>query len=261
MQIIIPVFVLGIMGLVFGALLGVAAKAFKVEKDERIEKIAELLPGANCGGCGFAGCAAFAEAITKGVATPDKCPGTKPENKAKIAEIMGIELKNGPEMTACVLCKGTCDKAAENCVYQGISSCVAASRYGGGAKACQFGCLGLGSCVSVCKFGAISIKNGVAVVDEEKCTACGACKNVCPRNVIEIMPKEQRFYVACKSQEKGAALKDVCTAGCIGCKLCEKVCENSAVSVTNNLAKIDYEKCTACGACAEKCPKKTIALK
>ena len=258
MNVLIPVLVLAAMGLIFGALLGVAAKVFKVEKDDRIEQITELLTGANCGGCGYAGCSAFAEAVVAGKADAGGCPGTKDENKAKIAEIMGVKIKSGPKKVARVLCRGTCEAAGTNCSYQGIADCVAANRYGGGEKTCQYSCCGLGSCVSVCRFDAISIVDGIAVIDEEKCTACGACAKICPRHVITIMPKEQKTYVACMSKEKGAALKDICKAGCIGCKLCEKACEFSAISVNDNLAVIDYEKCTDCGACAEKCPKKII---
>lgn len=258
MNILIPVLVLAAMGLIFGALLGIAAKAFKVIKDERTEQIAELLSGANCGGCGYAGCSAFAEAVVKGEAKPDGCPGTKPENRLKIAEIMGVTISDTKPMVARVLCKGTCEQVSFKCTYNGISDCVAANRYGGGEKACTYSCCGLGSCVSVCKFDAIHIYDGVAVVDEEKCTACGMCAKICPRNVISIMPKEQKTYVACMSKEKGAALKEICKTGCIGCKLCEKACSADAVSVNDNLASIDYEKCTDCGACAEKCPKKII---
>lgn len=258
MSILVPVLVLSIMGILFGILLGVAAKVFRVEKDERIEKIAELLPGANCGGCGYAGCAGFAEAVVRGEAKPNGCPGTKDENIQKIAEIMGVTVKSGPKMVARVLCKGTCDNVSKKCTYDGISDCIASVRYGGGDKACAYSCCGLGSCVSVCRFGAIKIENGVAVIDEEKCTACGMCVKTCPRKVISILPKDKKTYVACKSKEKGAAMKDICKAGCIGCKLCEKACEYDAISVKDNLAEIDYDKCTDCGACAEKCPKKVI---
>ena len=169
MNILIPVLVLSIMGILFGALLGVAAKVFRVEKDERIEQIAELLPGANCGGCGYAGCLAFAEGVTRGEAKPNGCPGTKDENIKKIAEIMGVSAKSGPKMVARVLCKGTCENVSKNCSYNGIADCVAAARYGGGDKACKYSCCGLGSCVSVCRFDAIQIVDGVAVIDEEKC--------------------------------------------------------------------------------------------
>lgn len=258
MTIVTPVLVLGIMGLLFGAFLGLSAKAFKVDEDERIEQISELLPGANCGGCGFAGCSSLADAIVKGEADVNACPGAKQENKEQIAAIMGVELKCGKQMIARVLCHGTCDVAKNKCEYSGINDCASAKRYGGGEKACEYSCMGLGSCVEACKFDAIHIVDGVALVNEEKCVACGICVNICPQNVINIMPKEHKTYVACISKDKGAEMKDKCSAGCIGCKICEKTCEYEAVSCVDNLARIDYEKCTDCGACAEKCPKKII---
>lgn len=260
MQIIMPIVVLGAMGLIFGALLGIAARVFKVEKDERIDKVLDCLSGANCGGCGYAGCSSLAEAIVAGDAEPTACPSAKAENIEKIANILGIEAKISEPMVARVLCSGTCMVASNNCEYSGIETCEAANRYSGGAKSCQFGCCGLGTCVSSCKFGAISIVDGIACVDEEKCTGCGVCEKVCPRKTIRLIPKKQRVYVACMSKEKGAATKDVCKAACIGCKICEKTCENGAISVKDNLASIDYTKCNSCGLCAEKCPKKIIKV-
>lgn len=260
MQILIPVIILGVLGLVFGALLGVAAKALKVEKDERIEQITELLPGANCGGCGYAGCSALAEAIVKGEAEPSKCPGTKKENIDKIADILGIIVEEKEKIVAKVLCSGTCDKAAYKYEYEGITDCVAAQRFGGGEKSCSFGCTGYGSCVSVCRFDAIHIENGVAVVDDKKCVGCGMCAAICPKKVIDMIPAKQKVFVLCKSKDKGAVVKDSCSAGCIGCKLCEKNCPSSAICVTDNLAAIDYLKCSNCGICAEKCPKKVISV-
>ena len=260
MQILIPVIILGVMGLVFGALLGVAAKALKVEKDERIEEILELLPGANCGGCGYAGCSALAEAVAKGEAEPSKCPGAKKENIDKIADILGIAIEEKEKMIAKVLCSGTCDKAAVKYEYEGITDCVAAQRFGGGEKSCSFGCTGYGSCVSVCRFDAIHIENGVAVVDDKKCVGCGMCAAICPKNVIEMTSAKQKVFVLCKSKDKGAVVKDICSAGCIGCKLCEKNCPNGAICINDNLAEIDYSKCLNCRICAEKCPKKVISV-
>lgn len=260
MQIVIPVIILGVLGLVFGALLGMAAKALKVEKDERIEQVLELLPGANCGGCGYAGCSALAEAIAKGEAEPTKCPGTKKENVEKIAEILGITVEEKEKIVAKVLCSGTCDKAAVKYEYEGVRDCVAAQRFGGGEKACSFGCTGYGSCVSACRFDAIHVVDGVAQVDSEKCVGCGMCAAICPKNVIDMIPAKQSTVVLCRSKDKGAALKDICSAGCIGCKLCEKNCPDDAVHVTDNLAVIDYSKCSNCGTCAEKCPKGVISF-
>lgn len=258
MEILTPILVLGIMGLVFGALLGVAAKAFRVEKDERIEQVQELLAGANCGGCGYAGCSAFAEAVvTRGV-NPAGCPSTKKENMDKIAEVMGITVEEGEKLVAKVLCSGTCEKATNKYQYDGITDCVAVYRFGGGEKACLYGCTGYGSCVRACPFDAIHIVDGVAHVDAEKCKGCGICVATCPKRIIELIPAKQRTFVMCRSKEKGVVIKDICKAGCIGCKLCEKNCPKDAVHVLDNIAKIDYDKCVNCGICASKCPKQVI---
>lgn len=258
MDILVPVLVLGIMGACFGVLLGVAARVFKVKKDERLEKIEALLAGANCGGCGKAGCSAFAESLIAGEANIADCPGTKPENKEKIAEILGVSVGEKMPMVAMVMCSGTCGNVALNHRYEGITDCVAAARYGGSDKACVYGCIGFGSCVNVCPFGAISMENDVAKVDTEKCVACGACVDICPHNVIKLVKKSQRTFVKCISKEKGASLKNICSAGCIGCKICEKNCPKQAIKVVDNLATIDYTKCVNCGICASKCPKKII---
>lgn len=256
--IIEPILILGIMGALFGILLGVAAKAFKVEKDERIETISELLAGANCGGCGYAGCSAFAEALCQGKATLSDCPGTKQENKDRIAMILGVSTGKEEPMTAMVMCSGNCNSVALHCKYEGISDCIAASRYGGGDKSCSFGCIGYGSCTDVCQFDAIHIIDNVAVVDNEKCVACGACVDICPQHVIELVELRQRTFVKCKSHDKGASLKDICSAGCLGCKICEKNCPKEAIKVVDNVAKINYDLCVNCGICAQKCPRKII---
>ena len=258
MKILIPVIILGAMGAVFGVLLGICAKAFRVKKDERIEKIAELLAGANCGGCGYPGCSAYAEALCQGVANISDCPGTKPENKEKIAEILGVSVGESVPMVATVMCSGTCSNVVLNHHYEGITDCVAAARYGGSDKACPYGCIGFGSCAQVCKFGAITMENDIAVIDRDKCVACGACIDICPHNVIKLVEKKQRTFVKCVSKDKGASLKNICSAGCIGCKICEKNCPKDAIHVVDNLAVIDYEKCVNCGICASKCPKKII---
>ena len=258
MEILIPVLILGAMGAAFGILLGVAAKAFKVSKDERIEKVSELLAGANCGGCGYPGCGGFAEALCKGTANITDCPSTKDENKGKIAEILGVSVGEKVPMVAQVMCSGTCDKAVLSHIYEGITDCVAAARYGGSDKACAFGCIGFGSCANVCQFDAISIKDNIAVIDRNKCVACGACVDICPHNVIKLVEQKQRTFVRCISHDKGANLKNICSAGCLGCKICEKNCPKDAIHVKDNIAEIDYEKCVNCGICASKCPKKII---
>lgn len=259
MDILIPALVIGAIGLVLGALLAVASKIFAVEKDEKAEAITEVLPGANCGGCGFAGCGAYAEAISKGEAKISCCsPGGQAVSDS-IAEIMGVSAEAVEEKVAVVLCKGSDENAENKYNYEGLEDCVAVSRLqGGGDKECSYGCMGHGSCAKVCSRNAISMVNGIAVVDREKCGGCGECAEICPKKVIRIVPKNSVYVVKCVSCDKGAAMKTKCSVGCIGCKICEKNCPTGAISVENNHAVIDYDKCIGCGICAQKCPKKII---
>ncbi len=258
LDIIIPVVSLGGLGLVFGALLGVAAKAFRVEHNKQLEDICELMPGANCGGCGYAGCSALAAAIVDGKASPNACAVLEAGTVQQIGSIMGITINPNRRLIAKVMCSGSCDHAKIKCDYEGIVSCNAAQRYAGGESACPHGCSGYGDCVRACKFDAIHVVNGAAQTDPEKCTGCGACVSSCPKHLIDLVDAEQRTFVKCRSKEKGAALRDICTAGCIGCKLCEGVCLTDAIRVREHLAMIDYDLCVNCGLCAEKCPKKVI---
>jgi electron transport complex protein RnfB len=260
MEILLPVVAIGGMGLIFGALLAVAAKIFAVEKDDRIPKIEEYLPGANCGGCGFAGCSAAAEAIVKGEAPANCCPVGGNDTAKKIAEIMGIEAKTEEKMTAFVMCLGTADAAKNKYESNEHIDCHTANRLGGGMKECTFGCLGFGSCVEKCKFGALSLQNGVAVVAREKCTNCGACIAECPRKIIKRVPYSAKAVVACASKDKGKDTRNACSVGCIGCGICAKNCDAGAIEVVDNCAVIDYKKCTGCGLCAEKCPRGVIKM-
>lgn len=258
MNIIIPVLLFGAIGLIVGVVLSVASKLFAVETDERIEQISELLPGANCGGCGYAGCSACAAAIVAGQAPITACPGCS--SIEKIAEIMGVEAVGAQPKKAYVLCSGQTGKATKKYDFDGTMSCYSISQLKGGDKNCAYACLGYGDCVSKCSFGALSIEDGIVSVNRDKCTGCGVCSTICPKSVIKILPENIKAYVKCSSKDKGAALKDKCSVGCIGCKICEKNCEAEAIKVVDNLAVIDYEKCTGCGICAEKCPKKIIEL-
>ena len=258
MEILTAVLWFLLISAVLGIALAVASKFFKVEEDGRIGKICELLPGANCGGCGRAGCAAMAEAIVKGEEKPSKCAVASPEAISQISEIMGISVENAVKMRAQVMCSGTYDLAAKKYIYDGVRDCISAVSLAGGDKLCPNGCIGLGSCVSVCKFDAIKIINGTAAVDYTKCQACGACVNQCPKSLIKLIPMEAKYWVGCNCSEKGALTKSWCEAGCIGCKICEKNCPTGAIKVENNLAKIDYTLCNSCGTCAEKCPRHII---
>ena len=252
--------IIGAIGIIIGVLLGIASEKFKVEVDEKEILVRAELPGNNCGGCGFPGCDGLAAAIAAGTAPVNGCPvGGAPVGE-KIAAIMGVEAGSAEKKVAFVKCKGTCDKATVKYNYYGIDDChkIADAVPGGGSKGCTFGCLGSGSCVKACPFDAIHIVDGVAVVDKDACKACGKCVAACPKHLVELVPYEQKHLVQCSSKDKGKDVLSVCKVGCIGCKMCQKVCPSDAIVVEDNIAHIDPEKCTNCGLCAEKCPKKII---
>ena len=268
MDILIAIAILGGLGLVFGLVLAAASKVFYVETDPRLDQLNECLPGANCGGCGFAGCGAYAEAVLKGEAPVGKCASGGNEAAKAMAAIMGVQAEEVTRKVAMVRCSGARTFDAEGnltkgakmkATYEGFHDCLAASRVGGsGPLSCKYGCLGYGSCTRVCKYGAISVKNGVAVVDEDLCVGCMACAQVCPRKVITAVEPDRNVVIACNSLAKGAVTNRACTIGCIGCGKCMKNCPNGAITITNNLAQIDYSKCTNCGQCATVCPKGLI---
>lgn len=258
-NILIPVASMSGLGLALGLGLGFAGKKFAVEVDERQEQIQGVLPGANCGGCGYPGCGGLAVAIVKGEAKANSCPVGGTDVAKKIADILGVTAEEVERKTSYIKCNGNCDNAKLKYEYYGLKDCRAAVLTPGkGDKGCTFGCLGLGTCISVCKFGALSIVNGIAVVNKEKCTACSTCVNVCPKNLIELVPINNFVRVQCNSKDKAKDTKDNCTVGCIGCKRCEKICQSDAIHVVDNIAKIDYSKCTACKACINVCTPKVI---
>ena len=267
MEILIAIAVLGGLSLAFGLILAAASKAFYVETDPRLEQLNNCLPCANCGGCGYAGCSSYAEAVLNG-APIDKCASGGNESANAMAAIMGVKPVKMTRKVALVRCSGekTYDKdgnlisgAKLKGNYEGFHDCLAASKVGGrGPLSCKFGCLGYGNCVKQCQYGAISIKNGVAVVDEDLCTGCMACAAACPRQLIVAVEPGHNVVIACNSMAKGAVTTRGCTVGCVGCGLCKKICPKDAITITKNLAVIDYSKCDNCGLCATVCTKKLI---
>ena len=259
MAIVLATVLVALVGLFIGVFLGIAGKKFAVEVDEKEIAVREALPGNNCGGCGYPGCDGLAAAIAKGEAPVDGCPVGGGPVAAVVAKIMGQEVVETERQVARVKCAGTCEKTNDNYIYTGVEDCEMMSFVpGGGAKKCEYGCLGYGSCVKVCPFDAIHIVDGVAVVEREKCKACGKCVAKCPRHLIEMVPYSAPHYVACNSKAKGKAVTSACEVGCIGCKKCEKACPSGAITVTDFCAHIDYAKCTDCGKCKDACPRGII---
>ncbi len=251
--------VIGLTGILIGVFLGIAGLRFKVEVDERQEAVQNALPGNNCGGCGYAGCSGLAAAIVKGEAPVNACPVGGEAVGARIASIMGVEAGETVRKVAFVHCQGDCEKTHPDYEYVGAEDCRMVSFVpGGGPKSCNSGCLGYGTCVKACPFGAISIEKGIAVVDREKCKACGKCVEVCPKHLISLIPYDAKFAVACSSTDKGPVTMKACEVGCIGCGICQKNCPKEAVKVENFHAAIDQEACAGCGICQQKCPKKSI---
>lgn len=257
-NVLFAVCVLGGLGAFFGLLLAISSKVFHVETDPREEAVLSFLNGANCGACGYAGCAAYAAAIIRDDAPINKCAPAGNDGVQAIAAVLGREAQEMERMVAFVRCSGG-DKAHLKYAYDGILDCALADQaIGGGPSACAYGCLGYGNCTRVCLFDAIHIEGGVAKVDHEKCKGCMACVEACPKRLIVALPYAAGGTVACNNMDKGGITRKVCESGCLGCKLCEKNCPHNAVHVINNLSVKDFSKCVNCGICAEKCPRKLI---
>ncbi len=259
MELLIPVLWLGGIGLLCGLALALGAKFFAVKEDPRIGEVTACLPGANCGGCGFAGCGAYAAAVVAGEAPFNRCtPGGVDTAKA-IAEAMGSSFDGEMvAMVAVVKCGGDDGAASHRFAYNGITDCASAAAVAGGDKSCKYGCLGYGSCVRACASHAIEIAGGIAKVHRELCGGCGACVRACPRKVIELVPKSAEVVVLCNSPENGAAVRKVCTKGCIGCRICVKNAAEGAVQVDGFLARVNYAQPFDGEAALEKCPTKCL---
>ena len=261
------VLVLGAIALVASVVLFVISKKFAVHEDPRIGQVAELLPGANCGGCGFPGCSGMADALVKGADSGSidglRCPVGGDDVMNQVADLLGMAMANSEPMVAVVRCNGSCENRPRIAEYDGLRTCEAMNSTGAGETGCGYGCLGCGDCTKACQFGAISMnaETGLPEVDEEKCTSCGACVKACPRHIIELRkkgPKGRRVYVQCVNKDKGPVAKKACAVACIGCGKCQKVCKFEAITVENNLSYIDYSKCKMCTKCVDECPTGAI---
>lgn len=259
---IVPLLVLGILGLLLGIGLAIASKKFAVKTDPKVDIVFGILPGANCGACGFAGCLGYAKEIVEGRAKTGLCPVGGEDASKKIAEVLGIEITSRQKLVARIHCGGDISEKRQRGNYNGVKTCLSATLVSGGTVMCSYGCLGFSDCVNVCPFDAIKLRENLPPeIDEEKCTACGLCVKSCPRNLIELTPLEKRFLIACSSHDKGKITRQVCDVGCIACGLCVKKCPEKACTLENNLARIDYIKCKNLGECFKACPTKCIQWK
>ncbi|MBQ3116225.1 MAG: RnfABCDGE type electron transport complex subunit B [Clostridia bacterium] len=256
-SLLIVIAIVAVLAIVFALLISLVSKLCAVKEDERVSAVSEKLAGANCGGCGFAGCADYAKALVEGRATINDCGATANEQKEEIANILGLPFTATVETFAVVKCAGG-SKCKDKFSYVGNKGCTFQTVFAGGSKACADGCLGDGTCADACQNGGIKIVDGVAYTDKALCTSCGACIKKCPKQLIELIPKTAKVYVACSTKCRGKDVMGVCEVGCIGCGLCAKNCPEKAITMVNNLPVIDYEKCSGCLTCVGKCPRKSI---
>ena len=255
----IAIFCLSGLGLLASLGLGLAAKRFAVEVDPKIESVERVLPGTNCGACGYPGCSQFARALVEEGAPVSGCIAGGEDTALALAEVMAVEAVLAEKKVAVVLCKGGKEESATKFTYKGVEDCKAAVIVSGGDKACPYGCLGLGTCMRVCPFDAVMIsENGLVTIDTERCTGCGICVKECPKGVIKLVPVGKRVSILCHSNEKGSEVRKKCEVGCIACKTCVRVCPFDAISMEGNLAVLDHERCQVCGLCIPRCPTQTI---
>ncbi len=254
MDILIPVIIVAVIGFIAAVGLSLASKFMAVPVDETQERLREVLPGANCGACGYSGCDGFAAALAKGEAEANRCTVGGNSTAKAISEILGIEVKVEPKV-AFIACNGNREITKLKYSYGGLKSCSAASVLHSGPLECKFGCLGFGDCANACVFGAITVENGKPIVCEELCVGCGSCVTACPKGTILLVPKEHKTLIACSNKLKGAAVVKACNVSCIACGMCEKQCEVGALKIVDNLPVIDQRICNGCGKCKEVCKR------
>ncbi len=261
MQILIATAIITAIGLLCGIILVIAARFFKVTVDEKFTDLRNCLPGINCGACGYTGCDSYAVALASDpkVKTNLCIPGSD-SVAAQIAEVLGVEAQDVIEQTSRVKCNGNCDNTSKIAEIYGAKSCAAAKLIYGGVGKCSFGCLGFGDCAKVCPTNAICVENGLAHIIPSKCVGCGLCVRTCPNGIISLLNTTPTVTVKCSNHDKGAVARKKCSAACIACKKCEKTCPHDAIKVEDNLAVIDYSKCTNCGECAKVCPTGCIEI-
>jgi Na+-translocating ferredoxin:NAD+ oxidoreductase RNF subunit RnfB len=257
-SILFSVLIVSAMGLVFGLGLAFVSKKFAVDADPKIAEVREELPGANCGACGHKSCDAYAAAVAEKGERTNLCTVGGPKVAAKVAGVMGVASEGMEVLAARVICAGGDSQAVSRYRYAGMASCAAAAALHSGPKACRYGCVGMGSCVEVCEYGAIYMRDGIAVIDEEMCVACRKCVDMCPKKVIAMVPLDKKVTVRCASLDKGPVTMRNCKVGCIGCTKCVKACRFDAIRMTGPLAVIDPAKCTLCGECIPVCPTGSI---
>ncbi len=249
------------IGAVCAVILILAAKYLNEPVDEKLLRVRECLPGANCGACGYAGCDGYAEALVSGAEErTNLCIPGADKVSHDISVMFGVEFTDVVEHVAFVRCMGDCEMAKQKYEYEGVQSCRAAKLLYGGRWACSLGCFGYGDCSKVCPNDAVFVENGVAKVDTKKCSGCGLCAKSCPNDLITIFPDVSHVVVTCSNTERGAVARGKCENACIACKKCERVCPSDAIKVTDNLAHIDYDKCSNCKECAKTCPVGCIKI-